>query len=87
MTPFPGTPLYERLLREGRILHVGDWARCTLFDVNFRPARMSVRELEEGLLRIGLPLFSEDATRRRRASFKRQAERRAQASPTTPMAR
>jgi radical SAM superfamily enzyme YgiQ (UPF0313 family) len=87
MTPFPGTPLYERLLREGRILHVGDWARCTLFDVNFRPARMSVRELEEGLLRIGLPLFSEGATRRRRASFKRQAERRAQASPTTPMAR
>jgi radical SAM superfamily enzyme YgiQ (UPF0313 family) len=77
MTPFPGTPLYERLLREGRILHVGDWARCTLFDVNFRPAQMSVQELEEGLLRIGLPLFSEDATRRRRASFRRQAERRA----------
>ena len=78
MTPFPGTPLYERLLREGRILHIGDWARCTLFDVNFRPARMSVVELEEGLLRIGLPLFSEDATRRRRASFRRQAERRAE---------
>jgi len=77
MTPFPGTPLYERLLREDRILHVGDWARCTLFDVNYRPARMSVEELEEGLLRIGLPLFAEDATRRRRASFRRQAERRA----------
>jgi radical SAM superfamily enzyme YgiQ (UPF0313 family) len=77
MTPFPGTPLYERLLREGRIIHVGDWARCTLFDVNFWPARMSVEELEEGLLRIGLPLFSEDATRRRRASFWRQAERSA----------
>lgn len=77
MTPFPGTPLYERLLREGRILHVGDWARCTLFDVNFQPARMSVGQLEEGLVRIGLPLFSEVATRRRRASFRRQAERRA----------
>jgi radical SAM superfamily enzyme YgiQ (UPF0313 family) len=77
MTPFPGTPLYERLLREGRILHVGDWARCTLFDVNFQPARMSVKQLEEGLLRIGLPLFSEEAMRRRRASFRRQAERRA----------
>lgn len=73
MTPFPGTPLYERLLREGRIIHVGDWARCTLFDVNFMPARMSVGQLEEGLLRIGLPLFSEEATRRRRGSFTRQA--------------
>jgi radical SAM superfamily enzyme YgiQ (UPF0313 family) len=73
MTPFPGTPLYERLLREGRIVHEGDWARCTLFDVNFQPARMSVRQLEEGLLRTGLHLFSEEATRRRRASFTRQA--------------
>jgi radical SAM superfamily enzyme YgiQ (UPF0313 family) len=73
MTPFPGTPLYERLLRESRIIHVGDWARCTLFDVNFMPARMSVGQLEEGLLRIGLPLFSEEATRRRRGSFTRQA--------------
>ena len=35
MTPFPGTPL--RAAAGGRILHVGDWARCTLFDVNFGP--------------------------------------------------
>jgi radical SAM superfamily enzyme YgiQ (UPF0313 family) len=30
MTPFPGTPLYQRLLAEGRILHPGAWERCTL---------------------------------------------------------
>jgi radical SAM superfamily enzyme YgiQ (UPF0313 family) len=33
LTPFPGTPLYARLEREGRLLAPGDWERCTLFDV------------------------------------------------------
>ena len=37
MTPFPGTPLYERLRREGRLLEDGAWERCSLFDVNFQP--------------------------------------------------
>jgi radical SAM superfamily enzyme YgiQ (UPF0313 family) len=35
MTPFPGTPLYDRLLAEGRILHPNRWDLCTLFDVNY----------------------------------------------------
>src|SRR5262249_6120084 len=35
LTPFPGTPLYERLLTEGRILQPGRWDLCTLFDVNY----------------------------------------------------
>ena len=47
-TPFPGTPLYHRLNREGRLLQDRFWDRCTLFDVNYRPARMSVAELESG---------------------------------------
>ena len=38
MTPFPGTPLYDRLREEGRILDDGSWERCTLFDVNFQSA-------------------------------------------------
>ena len=32
-TPFPGTPLYRRLQREGRLLAERFWDRCTLFDV------------------------------------------------------
>src|SRR5262249_27432483 len=47
-TAFPGTPLYERLCREGRLLQNNAWELCTLFDVNFRPAQMSVAELEKG---------------------------------------
>lgn len=48
-TPFPGTPLYARLKREGRLLQERFWDRCTLFDVNFQPKNMSVDTLEQGL--------------------------------------
>ncbi|MBF0186172.1 MAG: B12-binding domain-containing radical SAM protein, partial [Magnetococcales bacterium] len=40
LTPFPNTPLYERLKREGRLLAERYWERCTLFDVNFQPKNM-----------------------------------------------
>jgi radical SAM superfamily enzyme YgiQ (UPF0313 family) len=39
-TVFPGTPLYARLLKEGRILREEAWVLCTLGDVNFRPKAM-----------------------------------------------
>ena len=49
LTPFPGTPLFERLKREGRLLREKFWDSCTLFDVNFQPKQMTVNELENGL--------------------------------------
>lgn len=83
VTPFPGSPLYERFRREGRLIEEGAWERCTLFDVNFLPARMSVEELENGLISLGLRLYSDEATRRRRSAFKeRRNGRPAQASAT-----
>jgi radical SAM superfamily enzyme YgiQ (UPF0313 family) len=42
LTPFPGTPLYERFRKSGRLLSECGWNRCTLFDINFQPAAMSV---------------------------------------------
>jgi len=72
LTPFPGTPLYERLLAEGRILEPGAWERCTLFDVNFEPKRMTVEDLEMQGLALGLRLYSKEATARRRQGFKTQ---------------
>jgi radical SAM superfamily enzyme YgiQ (UPF0313 family) len=72
LTPFPGTPLYRRLLAEGRILRPGAWELCTLFDVNFIPKQMTVAQLEAGLLDLGQELYSEEATASRRAGFKEQ---------------
>jgi radical SAM superfamily enzyme YgiQ (UPF0313 family) len=48
-TPFPGTPLFKRLEAEGRLLH-RDWSKYDAQHVVFRPAQMSVRQLEEGLV-------------------------------------
>lgn len=70
-TAFPGTPLYERLKREGRILRDEAWELCTLFDVNFQPAHMSVAELEAGLRSLGGRIYSEQFTQERRSEFRR----------------
>lgn len=77
MTAFPGTPLYARLLREARLLAPEAWETCTLFDVNFQPARMSVAELRQGLRDLGAKIYSAEFTeQRRRRFFKRQLELR-----------
>ncbi|MDJ0958079.1 MAG: radical SAM protein [Arenicellales bacterium] len=68
-TPFPGTPLYDRLKRSGRLLKENAWELCTLFDVNFRPERMTVTELEENFLWLVEELYSERATMERRHKF------------------
>ncbi len=81
LTPFPGTPLYARLLAEGRILEPGAWELCTLFDVNYRPANMTVAELEGGLVDLGRHLYSQDSLDRRRSGFKRQVAAGADSRP------
>jgi radical SAM superfamily enzyme YgiQ (UPF0313 family) len=68
-TPFPGTPLYDRLLREGRILAPGRWDLCTLFDVNYRPKNMTVEQLRDGVYWLAERLYNEKALRRRREQF------------------
>ncbi len=71
-TPFPGTPLYQRLQRENRLLFNGAWERCTLFDINYRPRHMSVEELRNGFHRLAKRLYSEEMTAWRRENFKRR---------------
>lgn len=68
-TPFPGTPLYHRLRREGRLLADRFWSRCTLFDVNFLPARMSVDELEAGLRWLFGEIYNEREFNRRKRHY------------------
>lgn len=69
LTPFPGTPLYTRLRAEGRLLADGDWKRCTLFDLNFRPRGMSVEELATGFRSLGVDIYSAAWTEDRRHRF------------------
>lgn len=46
-TPFPGTPLYQQLNTQGRIL-IRDWAYYGGQNVVFQPRNMSVEELQKG---------------------------------------
>ncbi len=70
-TPFPGTPLYERLRRERRLLDETAWSKCSLFDINFVPKKMTVEQLRTGFRELGARLYSQDFTTRRRNRFRR----------------
>lgn len=76
-TPFPGTGLYKRLKRDGRLLRDRDWSHYTLFDVVYRPDQMSVTELESRYRDALAAVFGETATRRR-TSIRRDIIRRSQ---------
>jgi radical SAM superfamily enzyme YgiQ (UPF0313 family) len=72
LTPFPGTPLYERFARAGRILEPGAWEKCTLFDVTYQPAKLSVAALRTGLLELARKVYSQEFTDHRRRQFIRR---------------
>jgi radical SAM superfamily enzyme YgiQ (UPF0313 family) len=77
MTAFPNAPLYGRLASEGRLLDPTAWETCTLFDVNYRPAGMSVAELENGFRDLARRIYDSDFIEsRRRRFFKRQSDLR-----------
>ena len=69
LTPFPGTPLYDRFRNSGRLLAERAWNRCTLFDINFQPAAMSVTELRSGFENLGRRLYHPDFVRERSRRF------------------
>ncbi len=69
LTPFPGTPLYRRLKQEDRLLKDRFWDRCTLFDVNYRPKRMTVEELETGIKWLFSEVYNEAEFARRKRNY------------------
>jgi radical SAM superfamily enzyme YgiQ (UPF0313 family) len=53
LTSYPGTPLFNRLEKEGRIL-TKDWSKYNRKNVVFEPKNMTKKELEEGFRDITL---------------------------------
>ncbi|MCK5282169.1 MAG: B12-binding domain-containing radical SAM protein [Nanoarchaeota archaeon] len=54
-TPLPGTRLFKRLEREGRILYKNypyDWRKYDVFHAVFEPKNMTIEELENGFLDV-----------------------------------
>jgi radical SAM superfamily enzyme YgiQ (UPF0313 family) len=79
LTPFPGTRLYQRLEKEGRLLYPRRWERCTLFDVNYIPAGMSPEELSAGFKRLIGTLYADDFVHGRRNQFRKIRRKYSQA--------
>lgn len=74
-TPFPGTALYRRLRKQGRLLAERGWPWYTLFDVTYQPDAMSAAELEDGFRTLVRQVFAASAAARR-AAVRRQTWRR-----------
>ena len=74
VTPFPGTPLHQRLQQGGRLLHdpAGHEQRCTLFDLTFQPSRMDPDQLRDGFLDLVRAVYDPVRVRSRRRHFHRQ---------------
>ena len=70
LTPFPGTRLYSDLKQQGRLLYPGDWGRCTLFDVNFRPRCMTVEQLEDGVMQLWRDCWNVEAFTQRKNHYR-----------------
>jgi radical SAM superfamily enzyme YgiQ (UPF0313 family) len=60
LTPFPGTPLYQRLGKENRLLYESWWLddRYSYNKVPFRPERMSPEELQRQCLEARRSFYS-----------------------------
>ncbi len=74
-TPLPGTRLRDKMYAENRIL-VNDWSYYTFWDVNIKPSKMKISELEDGLLRLYKNIFDEAQVRQRLLHMKYLAKRR-----------
>lgn len=57
LTPYPGTPLFERLDKAGRIL-TKDWSRYNQVDVVFQPKNMTPEELLDGARMVAKEFYS-----------------------------
>lgn len=64
LTPFPGTELFKRFEKEGRIMHK-DWSRYDAKTVVFRPALLSPEALKEGYKKVIRKIYSFDSIYRK----------------------
>lgn len=76
LTPFPGTPLYERLRREGQLVYDQWWLdhRYRYGDVPFHPRAMSREDVREGCLKARAEFY------RVRSILRRAVDREVNAS-------
>jgi len=63
LTPFPATPLYDRLKKEGRLTRPQHWLDFTPFHMAHTPLKMTIREVESEVEHAWKKSYSPTATR------------------------
>ncbi len=69
LTPFPGTALFGRLQREGRLDPAPFWNKCTLLDITYEPVGMTREQLRNGLHDLFKDIYNEQAFTRRKRQY------------------
>src|SRR4051794_1567964 len=64
ITPFPATPLYDRLAREGRLTRPKHWLEFAPFQMAHTPLKMSIPEVQTEVRSAWLNAYSPEATER-----------------------
>jgi hypothetical protein len=62
ITPFPATPLYERLEREGRLTRPKHWLEFTPFQMAHTPLKMAPSEVQTEVAAAWTDSYSPEAT-------------------------
>lgn len=72
LIPFPGTPLYRRLLDQGRLIKPKWWidSDCRVGDVVFRPAKITADELQQACFDARREFFRSSSILRRMNDFR-----------------
>ena len=68
LTPLPGTPLFNRMVAEDRLIHKNfpeDWARYDFVEVVYRPALMTQEELTTEINKNWAKLYDEKNLKRK----------------------
>jgi radical SAM superfamily enzyme YgiQ (UPF0313 family) len=69
ITPVPGTRLRERLKKERRLLETS-WENYTGYNINFRPQKMTIREMEVGIVQLYQKIYQKDLFYKKMKYFK-----------------
>jgi radical SAM superfamily enzyme YgiQ (UPF0313 family) len=64
LTPFPGTPLFNKLEKEKRIISK-DWSKYTMKNIVFKPNNMTSQELLQGVRKMYRDFYSYSYTTKR----------------------
>jgi radical SAM superfamily enzyme YgiQ (UPF0313 family) len=57
LTPYPGTPLFDRMEKEGRII-TKDWSKYNQIDIVYKPKNMTIEELRDGARKVAKEFYS-----------------------------